>query len=109
MKSINENTQNKILELLEDISKKVEETKRFQKRWLSANEISQYLGLKVSTVYQYVHKKQIPFRKLPNSRKLIFCRNEIDQWIENNSNETSKKAAVEISNEIWTGILDKNG
>lgn len=109
MASINKNSQIQILEHLEYISKKVEEFNMSQKRWLSVNEISLYLGLKVSTVYQYVHKRQIPFRKIPKSRKLIFCRNEIDQWIEDNSNETSKKEAIETSNEIWTGILDKNG
>ena len=109
MASTNKKVQIQILERLEDISKKVEKIDLSQKRWLSVKEVSQYLGLKVSTVYQYVHKKQIPFRKLPNSRKLIFCRNEIDLWIETDPNETSKTTALETSNEIWTGILDKNG
>ena len=41
--------------------------------------------------------------------KLIFSRDEVDFWIESNSNKTVKKEASQISNQIWTDILDKNG
>lgn len=98
-----------ILRKLDLLSNEISELKNSTKQWLSVVELSQYLGLKKSTVYQYVYRKQIPYKKIPGSRKLIFSKNEIDSWIESYSVDNEKKEAIETSDEIWTGILDKNG
>jgi excisionase family DNA binding protein len=97
-----------VLRQLDALGQKIDGLKASTKPWLSVPEVSDYLGVKPSTVYQYVHKGQIPFRKLPDSRKLIFCRNEIDQWIAGNSLEKTKQTARKCSNEIWTEVLDKH-
>ena len=98
-----------VLGQLDALAHKIDGLKTSTKPWLSVAELSDYLGgLKRSTIYQYVHKRQIPFRKLPGSRRLIFYRNDIDQWIEGSSSEKTKQDAQKCSNEIWTEVLDKH-
>ena len=52
----------------------------FAKKWLSISEASEYLGLKVSTIYHYTHKKRIPCYKV--GRILRFKTSELDDFIE---------------------------
>ena len=101
-------TLNTISKRLEKLSEKLDTMNSFNKKWLSVEELSKYLGLKTSTIYQYVHRKHIPFNKLPGSRKLIFCKDTIDEWIESYSFGKVKKEAKKISNDIWNEVLDKN-
>jgi excisionase family DNA binding protein len=42
------------------------------------DEVAAMLRCQPSTIYQYVHKKQIPYRK--RGRTVIFEVGEIDQW-----------------------------
>lgn len=46
--------------------------------YLTLPEVAAMLRCKTSTIYQLVHKKQIPFRK--RGRQLLFEAREIDQW-----------------------------
>ena len=48
--------------------------------YLDINEASQFLKLKKSSIYQMVFKRQIPFYK--NTRKLLFKKSELIEWIE---------------------------
>ena len=56
---VKENNINQILEILKNISNRIDNME-VEKSWLSVSELSLYLGIKESTIYQYVYKKQIP-------------------------------------------------
>ncbi len=45
----------------------------------SVNEIAEYLGVKISTVYSWVHTRQIPYYKI--GRLVKFKIEEVEQWI----------------------------
>lgn len=53
------------------------------KRLLSVNETADLLGLKVSTIYAWVHKKKIPYVK--TGGKLKFIEDQISKLVEANS------------------------
>jgi excisionase family DNA binding protein len=46
--------------------------------YLTLPEVAAMLRCKTSTIYQLVHKRQIPYRK--RGRQLLFEAGEIDQW-----------------------------
>ncbi len=48
-------------------------------RWLSVEEIADYLGIKKDTVYKWVRKRNMPAHKV--GRLLKFQKEEIDLWI----------------------------
>ena len=48
-------------------------------RWLSVDEIAQYLGVKRDTVYKWIGRKQMPAHKV--GRLWKFCRDEVDEWV----------------------------
>lgn len=48
-------------------------------RWLSVDEIAEYLGVKRATIYSWVHLSKIPSHKV--GRLLKFKRSEIDKWV----------------------------
>lgn len=50
------------------------------KRFLTVEELSCYIGTPVATLYTWTHQKKIPHLKL--GRTLRFDRVEIDGWLE---------------------------
>ena len=98
----------KVFGQLKVITEKIDELGISSKPWLSIDELSVYIGLKVSTIHQYVHLRKIPSNKVPGGRKLIFKRIEIDNWIENGKTANTHFSPKIISEEIWQGVLDKN-
>jgi excisionase family DNA binding protein len=48
-------------------------------RWLSVDEIAEYLGIKRDTVYKWIERKHMPAHKVGSLWK--FKRGEIDEWI----------------------------
>ena len=48
-------------------------------RWLSVDEIAQYLGVKRDTVYKWIGRKQMPAHKV--GRLWKFRRYEVDEWV----------------------------
>lgn len=48
--------------------------------FLTIDEVSAWLKMKQSTIYQLVHKKQIPYVKV-NNKKLLFERGAIIDWL----------------------------
>ena len=53
-----------------------------EKRLLNVKELSEYLGIKVHTLYTWVSQKRIPYVKCGRLTK--FDIKAIDNWIENN-------------------------
>ncbi len=57
-------------------------------RWLSVDEISEYIGVKRGTVYKWIERKRIPANKVGSLWKF---RNEVvDDWIRNGQAAESK-------------------
>jgi excisionase family DNA binding protein len=64
-----------------------------EKGYLNIEELSEYLGIKKSTLYAKVAKRQVPFYKI--DRLIRFKKIEIDRWVESLRQEpigTNKKA-----------------
>ncbi|KEY20342.1 helix-turn-helix domain-containing protein [Kaistella antarctica] len=51
------------------------------KEYMDIKSLVEYIPLTISTVYTMVHKQKIPFNKI--GKKLVFNREEIDDWIKN--------------------------
>lgn len=49
-------------------------------RWLSVDEIGEYLGIKRDTVYKWVNEKNMPAHKI--GRLWKFKKEQIDKWVE---------------------------
>ena len=99
----------KLEKILNTIVCELKLIKNLEQNWLTVEGLSSYIGLKVSTIYQYVNNNKIPFKKLPGSSKLIFSKQEIDRWIElGNINDEAKEVALEeatkTSVELWKKI-----
>jgi len=50
-----------------------------EERWLSVDEIAQYLGIKQDTVYKWIKRKKLPAHKVGRLWKLRIS--EIDEWV----------------------------
>ena len=50
------------------------------KKFLSMNELAEYIGMSKSFIYKRVSNKTIPFRKL-GDRRTVFVTEEIDKWV----------------------------
>lgn len=48
-------------------------------RWLSVEEIAEYLGIKRDTVYKWINRKNMPAHKV--GRLWKFRKDEVDEWI----------------------------
>ncbi len=48
-------------------------------RWLSVDEIAEYLGIKRDTVYKWIDRRKMPGHKVGSLWK--FQKSEIDQWV----------------------------
>jgi len=48
-------------------------------RWLSVDEIAEYLGIKRDTVYKWIERKNMPAHKVGSLWK--FRKEEIDNWV----------------------------
>ena len=66
-----------------------------QERYLTVNEVCQYLNLKACTVYAWVRSSEIPHYRL--GKLLRFKKGDIDNWMESHRegvNVVEKKARV---------------
>lgn len=48
-------------------------------RWLSVDEIGEYLGIKRDTVYKWISEKDMPAHKIGRIWKLK--KDEVDEWV----------------------------
>lgn len=59
-------------------------------RWLSVDEIGEYLGIKRDTVYKWIAEKEMPAHRVGRFWK--FKIQEVDNWVrKGNAGETSEK------------------
>jgi len=52
-------------------------------RWLSVDEIAEYLGIKRDTAYKWISEKHMPAHKV--GRLWKFKKEEVDEWVKNGS------------------------
>ncbi|OVE79285.1 hypothetical protein BVY01_02905 [bacterium I07] len=91
-----------ILKLLQRIENHLENLNTFQPFWLTTDGLEQYTGLAKKTIYNYVNKRQIPFRKIPHSSKLIFNRADIDAWLNGEViSAPVKQEAKALADQLW--------
>lgn len=50
------------------------------KQYLSAKELSQYVGISIHTIYLWIQLKKIPYYKI-NGKIVKFSLSEIEQWL----------------------------
>lgn len=56
-------------------------------------DLCKYLKIKLSTLYQLTHKKEIPFNK--KGKTMFFKKDEIDKWITEGHQETKTEQNLE--------------
>jgi len=60
---------------------------KVEDRWLSVDEIADYLGIKRDTVYKWISEKRLPAHKI--GRLWKFKKGEVDTWVrDGNASET---------------------
>lgn len=72
-------------------------------RWLSVDEVAEYLGIKRFTVYKWAHRLDLPARKI--GRLLRFRKSEIDTWMEH---QDKKKGIKDQTIERILKLLQHN-
>ncbi len=74
--------------------------------FLNIKEVSQYLGIKISTLYFYVENGDIPHYRI--GRLIRFKKQEVDQWMEGNKKEKIdlSKMATQMLGKMPHQILD---
>ena len=55
-------------------------------KWLSVDEIADYLGVKRDTIYKWINRKQLPGHKA--GRLWKFRKKDVDGWILNGKSES---------------------
>lgn len=50
-------------------------------RWLSVDEISEYLGVRRDSVYKWIAEKNMPAHKI--GRLWKFQKHEVEEWVRN--------------------------
>lgn len=63
-----------------------------EERWLSADEISEYLGVKRDTIYKWIDRYDLPAHKV--GRLWKFRKQEIDEWIMTDNKNKHHEEAV---------------
>ena len=58
-------------------------------RWLSMDEICQYLGVTDDTIHNWIRTKDMPAVKL--GRRWKFKKNQVDDWVESNNAHYQKQ------------------
>lgn len=65
-------------------------------RWLSVEEIAEYIGVKKDTVYAWISKKGMPGHRLGRFWK--FKKDEIDRWV-HRCGESPNSKSTSVSSE----------
>lgn len=76
------------------------------KEFLNIKEVSQYLGIKISTLYFYVGNSDIPHYRI--GRLIRFKKREVDQWMDGNKKDRIdlSKMAARMLGKVPHRILD---
>ncbi|HAU4231566.1 TPA: helix-turn-helix domain-containing protein [Legionella pneumophila] len=64
-------------------------------RWLSVDEIGEYLGVKRDTVYKWINDKGMPAHKI--GRLWKFKKEDIDNWVKQGEANSSNNESLSTS------------
>lgn len=64
-------------------------------RWLSVDEIGEYLGVKRDTVYKWINDKGMPAHKI--GRLWKFKKEDVDNWVKQGEANTSNNESLSTS------------
>lgn len=64
-------------------------------RWLSVDEIGEYLGVKRDTVYKWINDKGMPAHKI--GRLWKFKKEDVDSWVKQGEANTSNNESLSTS------------
>ncbi len=53
--------------------------KKMEDRWLSVDEMAEYLGVRRDTIYRWINDKRMPAHKI--GRLWKFKKDEVDTWV----------------------------
>ncbi len=70
---------------------------------MKSPEVCRYLKMKISTLYQLTHKREIPFNK--KGKMMYFKKDEIDKWVAEGRQQTI--AEQNYAREIRISAADK--
>ncbi len=62
---------------------------KMEDRWLSVDEIGDYLGIKRDTVYKWISEKGMPAHKI--GRLWKFKKDDVDTWVRDGKASDSKE------------------
>jgi excisionase family DNA binding protein len=65
--------------------------------YLNISELSEYIKISKSTIYKMTSQRRIPFIKSRGSKKLLFKREAIDDWLAGHYCPTKKELDNNIS------------
>ena len=86
-----------ILQKLSQIEQKIDEQNLLQKEVINFNDACKYLDISASHLYKLASQKQIP-HFCPQGKKLYFRRQEIDEWLMRNRQETAEDIETAAAN-----------
>jgi excisionase family DNA binding protein len=66
---------------------------KMEDRWLSVDEIGDYLGIKRDTVYKWISEKGMPAHKI--GRLWKFKKDEVDTWVRDGKASDSKEGEAQ--------------
>ena len=85
------------------LAKEQNESNEINDLVMKAPDLCRYLKMKISTLYQLTHKKEIPFNKI--GKTMYFKKDEIDKWLAEGRQET--KTEQKLAREIRISFADK--
>ena len=96
------NRLDKIESLLHSIEQQEKQAILPADEWFDLNGLIEYLPShpKSQTVYEWVHKKIIPFHKSPETKMLTFLKSEVDIWLKSGRRKTQHEKATLVNNYI---------
>lgn len=90
-------TDNRILSELRDLKQLIQMQNLLSKPVLNLEEACEYLGVSKSYLYKLSSANKIPSYK-PNGKKLFFSREELDEWLLQNRQDTDCEIETAAAN-----------
>jgi excisionase family DNA binding protein len=90
-----------VFEKLKNIETMLQQQNLLQKDVLNINEACAYLDMSTSHIYKMTSQKQIP-HFCPQGKKLYFRREELDQWLLRNRQDSIDEIETRAANYLIT-------
>lgn len=70
--------------------------------FLTIGQASEFLNIPVATLYDYTHKRKIPFNKI--GKKLLFNKTELIEWIKTHRRKTHAEISQQANDYLVTKL-----